>query len=144
MTARTQKTDGARQGMAELVTQLVGDFSHLVAQHVALAKLELQKSARTVGLSVGQIAAFAPLILVGYAFLNAGLALALARWLPLPGALALVGLVNVLGGMAGIAGAARRLRRPVLETSRRELEQTAHALTPERISAPALEARHGH
>jgi hypothetical protein len=130
--------------MAELVVQLVADFSHLVAQHVALAKLELQKSARTVGLSVGQMAAFAPLILVGYAFLNAGLALALARWLPLPGALALVGLVNVLGGMAGIAGAARRLRGPVLDTSRRELEQTAHALSPGRTSAPALEPRHDH
>ena len=144
MTARTQRTDGARQGMAELVVQLVADFSHLVAQHVALAKLELQNSARTVGLSVGQIAGFAPLILVGYAFLNAGLALALARWLPLAGAVALVGLINIVGGMVGIARAARRLRRPVLDTSLRELEQTAHALVPERISAPALEARHDH
>jgi hypothetical protein len=130
--------------MAGLVVQLVGDFSHLVAQHVALAKVELQHSASTVGLGVGQIAAFAPLILVGYAFLNAALALVLQGWLTLPGAVALVGLINVLGGVLGIVRAVRRLRRPVLGTSLHELEETAHALTPPSLVSQTLEARHDH
>jgi len=137
-----QRTQEERPGTAELLAQLAHDLGHLVAQHVALAKLELGESAKRVGLGVGQIAACAPLVLVGYAFLNAALALALARWLPLAGAVALVGLLNVGGGVLGVVLAARGFRRPVLDDSVHELERTAQALAPSRERRPALEARH--
>jgi len=112
--------------------QLAGDLGHLVSQHIELAKLELGETARRTGLGVGQIAACAPLVLVGYAFLNAALALALERWIPLAGAVALVGLLNVIGGVLGIVLAARSFRRPSLGDSTQELERTVHALAPAR------------
>ena len=131
-TGRTSSTPDHRPGTAELLAQLVGELGHLVSQHVALAKLELGATARRTGLGVAQIAACAPLVLVGYAFLNAALALALARWLSLPGAVALVGLLNVAGGVLGIVLAARSFRRPALDDSALELERTVHALAPTR------------
>jgi uncharacterized membrane protein YqjE len=128
--------------MAALLVQLVGDLANLFAQHVALAKVELRDSARTVGKGVAIIAAVAPLVVVGYAFLNAALALALSRWMPLAGSLALMGLLNVLAGAVGVAVAARALRRPMLEETVDELERTADALTPDRVSNRIVEARH--
>ena len=139
--ARPQRTGEERPGAAGLLVQLAGDLGHLVAQHIALAKLELGASARRAGIGVAQIAACAPLVLVGYAFLNAALALALERWLPLAGSVALVGLLNVVLGALGVLAAARRFRRPMLDDSVNELERTAQLLADARTH-PALEARH--
>ncbi len=136
------RTRNGRPGAADLLVQLAGDLGHLVAQHVALAKLELGASARRAGIGVAQIAACAPMVLVGYAFLNAALALALARWIPLAGAVAVVGGLNVVGGVLGVVLAARSFRRPVLDDSVLELERTAQALAAARASRPALEPRH--
>lgn len=133
------RTSPDRPGASELLGQLAGDLGHLVAQHVALAKLELAESARRAGIGVAQIAACAPLVLVGYAFLNAALALALGRWMPVAGAVALVGVLNVAGGVVGVLTAARRFRRPVLDDSVSELERTAQALASVRARRPALE-----
>ncbi len=127
---RSHGTGDGRPGTTELLVQLVGELGQLVSQHIALAKLELGTSARRTGLGVAQIAACAPLVLVGYAFLNAALALALGRWLPLAGAVAVVGLLNVVGGTLGILLAARAFRRPMLDDSVSELERTAQALAP--------------
>ena len=110
--------------------QLAGELGHLVSQHIALAKLELRETARRTGVGVAQIAAFAPLVLVGYAFLNAALALVLGRWLPLAGAVALVGLLNVAGGILGVVLGARALRHPALGDAAVELERTIDVLTP--------------
>lgn len=110
--------------------QLAGELGHLVSQHIALAKLELGATARRTGLGVAQIAAFAPLVLVGYAFLNAALALVLARWLSLAWAVALVGLLNVVGGVLGVLLGARALRRPALDDSALEVERTMNVLAP--------------
>ena len=117
-------------GTTELLQQLAGELGHLLAQHIALAKVELGASARRTGLGVAQIAACAPLVLVGYAFLNAALALALGRWLSLASAVAAVGLLNVGAGCLGVLLAARAFRRPMLDDSVTELERTAQLLAP--------------
>ncbi|HZJ54392.1 MAG TPA: phage holin family protein [Myxococcaceae bacterium] len=142
-TGPAHRTPNHRPGTAELLVQLAGELGNLVSQHVALAKLELGETARRTGLGVAQIAAFAPLVLVGYAFLNAAAALALSRWLPLAAAVALVGLLNVVVGLVGVALAARSFRRPALDDSVTELERTVHALAPSRPSNghSALEQR---
>lgn len=118
------------QGTADLLARLFADLGQLLSQHIALAKLELGTSARRAGLGVAQIAACAPLVLVGYCFLNAALALVLGRWLPVAGAVALVGLLNVALGTAGILLAARAFRRPMLDDSVSELERTVQTLAP--------------
>src|SRR5215470_10027346 len=123
MDARTRRPGPDRQGMANLVVQLVGDLANLFAQHVALAKVELRDSARTVGKGIAVLAAVAPLVLVGYLLLNAALALALARWMPLAGSVALMGLLNILAGGLGVAFAVRAFRRPLLGDTVDELER---------------------
>lgn len=127
---RSDRPREERPRTAELLAQLVGELGHLVAQHIALAKVELGASARRTGIGVAQVAACAPLVLVGYAFLNAALALALGRWLPLAAAVALVGLFNVAVGTLGVVLAARAFRRPMLDDSVSEIERTAHVLAP--------------
>jgi hypothetical protein len=140
-TGPTRRSGDHRPGTAELLVQLAHDLSNLVSQHIALAKLELGETAKRTGLGVAQIAAFAPLILVGYGFLNAALALFLGRWIPLAGAVALVGLLNVVAGLLGVALAARSFRRPVLDDSVTELERTVHSLSPSHTNGHAAVER---
>jgi hypothetical protein len=137
---RSDRPPEERPRTADLLVQLVGELGHLIAQHIALAKVELGASARRTGIGVAQVAACAPLVLVGYAFLNAALALALARWLPLAGAVALVGLLNVVVGTLGVVLAARGFRRPVLNDSVSEVERTAETLAP-RVTHAVLDSR---
>jgi hypothetical protein len=125
-------------GTTELLQQLAGELGHLLAQHIALAKVELGASARRTGLGVAQIAACAPLVLVGYAFLNGALALALVRWLSPAAAVAVVGLLNVGAGCLGVLLAARAFRRPMLDDSVTELERTAQLLAPRASTRAAV------
>lgn len=112
-----------------LGTQLrdvVDGFSELTAQHIRLARLELAQDARFIGVRVGVIAALAPLILVGYGFLCVALALVLRRVMPADLAFLLVGLVNLIGGVAGIVVAAKQLNaKKVMHETLTELEETS-------------------
>ena len=139
---RPERASDGRPGTGDLLVRLAGELGQLVGQHVALAKVELGESARRTGIGVAQIAACAPLVLVGVLFLNAALALGLSRWLGLPGAVAAVGALNVLAGALGVWVAARSFRRPVLDGSAQELERTARLLAPRGESGTALEVRH--
>lgn len=105
---------------------LVDGFSELTAQHIRLARVELAQDARFIGVRVGVIAGLAPLILVGYGFLCVALALALRRVMSADLAFLLVGLVNLVGGLAGILVAARQLNaKKVMDDTLTELEATS-------------------
>ncbi|MBL8922448.1 MAG: phage holin family protein [Myxococcaceae bacterium] len=105
--------------------EVVDGFSELTAQHIRLARVELAEDARFVGVRVGVIAALAPLILVGYGFLCVALALVLRRVMAIDLAFLLVGLVNLVGGVAGIVVAARQLgEKKVLTETLTELEES--------------------
>ena len=141
-TGPTRSTGDHRPGTAALLVQLAHELGNLVNQHIALAKLELGQTAKRTGLGVAKIAAFAPLVLDGYGVLNAALALLLRRWLGPAGAVALVGLLNVVVGLVGVGLAARSLRRPVLDDSVNELERTVQTLAPSHTNGhAALERR---
>jgi succinate-acetate transporter protein len=108
--------------MRELLTSV----TEVTTQHLRLARLELEEDARFIGRRVGVIAALAPLILVGYGFICVALALALRRVLSADLAFLLVGLANLVGGVAGIAWAAKALqRRQVMGTTLTELKTTS-------------------
>lgn len=111
--------------------ELVDAFSELVAQHVRLARMELSQDARFVGVRVGLIAAFAPLILVGYGFLCVALALALRRVMADDLAFLSVGVLNLVIGGVGIAIVARQLgARKVMSATVRELDASTALLLP--------------
>jgi uncharacterized membrane protein YqjE len=114
---------------------LIGQGSRLLEQHLQLARLELKADAREIGTRVGVIAALMPLVLVGYGFLCAALAMVLGRSMGLEAAVALVGAVNLLGAIVGIYVAAQQLKeKQVLGASAAELEATSAA-----VRGPAAE-----
>ncbi len=107
---------------AEHLRTLVESFQELVEGHIRLFKVELAEDARIVGIQVAKIAAFVPLILVGYGFVCAATELFLRRFLPIDVSLLIVGLLNLGVGAGGIALAAFKLRgRQVLLGSTQEL-----------------------
>ena len=114
------------------VTELVDAFSELVAQHVRLARMELKDDARFIGVRVGLIAAFAPLLLVGYFFLCIALALTLGRQvMSVELAFLLVGLLNLAIAGAGIAIAGTQLStRKVMNATIGELESSSAVVLP--------------
>jgi uncharacterized membrane protein YqjE len=121
----------ARMALGTQLRELVDAFSELVAQHVRLARMELTQDARFVGLRVGIIAAFAPLILVGYGFLCIALALALRRWMDADLAFLVVGVLNLAIGGGVIAVVARQLgSRKVLDATLTELHSSSAMLLP--------------
>lgn len=113
--------------------ELVDAFSELVAQHVRLARLEVKEDARFIGLRIGVIAVFTPLILVGYGFLCVALALSLRPFLGDGFAFLLVGVVNLLVSGIGIAIAANQLsKRKILNATVLELETSTAVVLPSR------------
>src|SRR5207248_11738278 len=90
------------RGIATSLTNLADGIGKLVTQHLTLARMELAEDAKAVGTQLGKIIAFVPFVLIGYALLCVAGAVALSQIVPLAGALAIVGGVNVLGGAVGI------------------------------------------
>lgn len=119
-----------RTGLGAALARLTDGFSRLVADHLALAQAELRADARAFGQEVVKVAAFAPLLLVGYLFLCAALSAALALVMPVWAALLLVGGLNVAAGAVGTAMALKKLqsRPPVLGESRAQAQRTAQQL----------------
>lgn len=115
------------------VRDLVDAFSELVTQHVRLAQLELKQDARFVGLRVGVIAIFAPLILVGYCFLCIALALSLRAFIGDAPAFVVVGVFNLLAAGIGIAIAGRQLsNHKMMPATQLELESSSAIMVPQR------------
>ncbi len=133
----SEQTD---RGLAALVARLTEGFSKLVTQHLTLARVELIEDARSMGMDVALIAAFVPFILVGYSLLCGALVALLAPWLGWPGALALVGALNLIGGIVGVTRAAGRLKSlRVMDGTPAELNRSVTALAPVPASpAPSI------
>jgi uncharacterized membrane protein YqjE len=115
-------------GVTDLVGRLVDGLGQLLAQHVALARLELGEEARGLSRALGTLALFTPLLVVGYAMLCFGLAFALARWLSVPGAVLLVGAANLLVGGVGLWTVRKAFARPVLQDTTAAVRESAQAL----------------
>jgi uncharacterized membrane protein YqjE len=108
---------------------LAESLQELVVGHIRLFKVELAEDARVIGVQVAKIAAFAPLLFVGYAFLCLALALFLRRFMAFDAACLTVGVLNLAVGGAGIALAALKLKeKRVLDGSMQELEASRSAI----------------
>jgi uncharacterized membrane protein YqjE len=118
-------------GVTDLVAKLVDGLGQLIAQHVALARIELAEEARSVSRSLGTLAVFTPLLVVGYAMLCFGVAFALGPLLSLPGAVLLVGAANLIVGGLGLWRVIKVLKRPHLEDSAAAVRESTHLLANE-------------
>jgi hypothetical protein len=120
-------------GVTDLVARLVDGLGQLIAQHVALARIELGEEARLLSRALGTLAFFIPLLVVGYAMLCFGLAFALAPMLSLPGAVLLVGAANLVVGGVGLVRVRAVLKRRHLEETAAAVRESAQQLAPETV-----------
>lgn len=134
-------TEQTERGLSVLVGRLTDGFSKLVMQHLTLARVELMDDARLMGSDVARIAAFVPFVLVGYTFVCGALSVFLARWLGWAGALALVGSVNLVGGVMGIVRAAARLKaHRLMDHTTEELNRSVAVLAQAPAPVPQAAA----
>ena len=118
--------------LADHFRELVEALSDLIAKHLKLARVELKEDARAIGAQVGQLVAFAPLVVVGYLLLCVAAALFLNRYTAVDLAFLIVAGFNLIVGGVGIFLAVRKLKsRQVMNDTRAEIESTAIALSTE-------------
>jgi uncharacterized membrane protein YqjE len=117
------------QGVTDLVARLVDGLGQLIAQHVALARIELGEEARSVSRTLGTLALFTPLVVVGYAMLCFGVAFAISPLLSVPGAVLLVGGVNLIAGGVGLWRVIQVLKRPHLEDTTAAARESTEVFT---------------
>jgi hypothetical protein len=112
--------DDRGNGIGRALGQVADGLGRLVSEHLALAKLELAQDAQELGGEIGKMLVFAPMVIVGYAFLCSALAITLMKWMEVPAALLIVGGINFALGGLGLYGAIRRVRaqQPMQETLR--------------------------
>jgi len=118
-------------GVSDLVARLVDGLGELLAQHVALARLELGEEVQALARVLGRVALVTPLLIVGYAMLCLALAFALSPWLGVPGAVALVGVANLAGGGLGLLSVSKTLKRPHLSQTSSAARESAAVLVAE-------------
>jgi uncharacterized membrane protein YqjE len=118
--------------IGSLVTRLADAFGRLLIDHLELVTLELKGDAKALAALAGRVAVSIPFMLVGWAFLCAGLCLFLSRWWPLYGVVAIVGAVNlVLGGLLAYAGVRSLNQQKMMDGSLKELGRSVAILAPD-------------
>jgi uncharacterized membrane protein YqjE len=135
-------TEQTERGIAAIVGRMADSFSRLVSQHITLARLELAEDAKAMARDVASIIVFVPFLLVGWVFLCAALAVALAQAIGYGWALAVVGGVHMVGGGLGIWMALSRLKnRPVMNDTGEELSRSMAVLTASPAAVPPSQPR---
>lgn len=133
--------------LIEHVDQLSQGLAKWVGVHIKLARLELTRDAKTLGM---QAAAAVPLVLVGaisYLLFTAAVVLFLTRFFPVDLALALVGAVNALGGVLGmgwVRSVGQRRTEPSAEARAEVVRSLMGGMPASRsVSASHAEPMHG-
>ncbi|MBX7117013.1 MAG: phage holin family protein [Myxococcaceae bacterium] len=124
--------------VAQHLKAFLESSSQLLGQHIALARLELREDAKVMAGQFARIAVFALLLIVGYGFLCAAVAMYLSRFMGADVATALVGGVNILAGVAGVNAASRTLKEKApLAESLEQAELTARVLQRDGVQGDA-------
>jgi hypothetical protein len=99
------------EGIVGLIKETADGFSHLIADHVKLARLELVADLKIQGRRIAVVALVVPFIFLGYGLACLGLSFLLSRWLGPAGALFAVGGVHAVGGTIGAVVSLAKLRK---------------------------------
>lgn len=135
-------TEQTERGIAAIVGRMADSFSRLVSQHITLARLELAEDAKAMARDVASIIVFVPFLLVGWVFLWAAIAVALAQAIGYGWALAAVGGVHMVGGGLGLWTALSRLKnRQVMNDTGEELSRSMAVLTASPAAVPPSQPR---
>ena len=127
----TPRASGAEDATAlsALLKETADSLGVLIADHVKLARVELEADVRIYAGALGVSLAAGALLLFGYAFAWAALALALAKLWGAPSAFALVAAVHLLVGGLSLGAVSRKVQRTkVLRESIVEARRSVRAL----------------
>ena len=128
MTLRVSGSEDAT-ALSALFKETADSLGVLIADHVKLARVELEADARIYAGALGVSVAAGGLLLVGYASAWAALALALAKIWGAPVAFALVAAVHLLVGGLSLGAVSRRMQRTkVMRESIVEARRSVRAL----------------
>jgi len=128
-------SDVTNGSISSLVVKLADGLGKLVTEHLELAKVELVADAKELGLLVARLAVVVPFLLVGYALLCAGIALALSTWIPLYAVLLILAVFNLLGGGLGLYTVVRKVqKKKVMAETLKELNRSVQTLMPSQAS----------
>ena len=117
--------------IAERIRTTAEDLVELVTAQVKLVRLELLGDARELGARLTRVAIYVPIAVIGYGFVAAAAAWALATRIGLVWSLLAIGAVHLAAGTVGLIRAVRAIREvKVLDRSRDELERGARRLAP--------------
>ena len=128
MTPRRSAPEDAA-ALGALLKETADSLGVLIADHLKLARIELETDVRVYAGALGVSLAAGGVLLFGYAFAWAAVALALAKLWGAPVACALVGAVHLLvGGLSLRAGSRKVQRTKVLRESIVEARQSVRVL----------------
>jgi hypothetical protein len=141
MTSRAWGTWGSEEAAAlvALLKETADSLGVLIADHVKLARIELQTDVRIYAGALGVSLVAGVLLLFGYLFAWTALALALARSWSAPAAFAAVAAVHLLIGVLSLRAASRRVKRTkLLRESIVEARGSVRALAHSALADSAL------
>ena len=127
----TPRSAGSENVLGALLKETADSLGVLIADHVKLARVELEADVRIYAGALGVSLAASVLLFFGYAFAWAALALALARIWGAPVALAFVAAIHLLVGGITLAAVSRKvqqtkLMRESIVEARRSVRALAH------------------
>lgn len=127
-------SDGSHS-LAAVAKDAASDLLDLVGAQIRLVRAELSAEVRASVSRIARVAAFAPLVLIGYAFGMAAGAAALAPYWGWPLALLAVAGLQVAVGAVGVFWAIRRLTQVrLLHRSAEEVAETVRRIESTRPS----------
>lgn len=113
------------EGLLELFRETADGMGELFAEHVKLAKTELLDDLHTMRRQLIGLAIVAPFLLIGYALFAVGTTLLLGRWIGMPAAFALMGMLHLAGGLVGATVVFGQLRRThILDRTRYQVHRS--------------------
>jgi hypothetical protein len=123
--------------LSALLKETADSLGVLIGDHVKLARIELEADARIYAGALGVSLAAGVLLLFGYSFAWAALALALARLWGSPVAFGLVAAVHLLVGGLSLGAVSRKVQRTkVMRESIAEARRSVRALAHPPLAHP--------
>jgi putative superfamily III holin-X len=111
MIERVERRGGPPTQASAHLSGLVQQLGRLVADHVALARVELSTEAAKIGTRAATLLVLGSFLLAGYFLMIAGIAIGLSAWLRPTVSLLIVGGLNLIAGACGVWIASARWRR---------------------------------
>jgi len=128
-TVMSRPADAEKEGIVGLLRQTVEGLGDLVADHVKLARVELEVDARQYGAGVAVLLIAVLVVTIGYVFAWIAAAIALARLWGAPAAFGAIAALHLVVGVIAVVWARGRMKRTtIMQGTASEVRSSVDAL----------------